>query len=92
MFTLLARHKVEDFDKWMALYEVQRGELAALGVTREAGLRAVADGNDVVVLHEFETREAADGFLAMAQQADMQEMLKAAGIVGPVTFEIFANC
>ena len=33
MFTLLARHKVEDFDKWMALYEAQRGELAALGVT-----------------------------------------------------------
>jgi hypothetical protein len=52
----------------------------------------VADGNDVVVLHEFETREAADGFLAMAQQADMQEMLRAAGIVGPVTFEIFSNC
>jgi len=92
MFTLLARHKVEDFDKWMALYEAQRAELAALGVTREAGLRAVADGNDVVVLHEFETREAADGFLAMAQQVDMQEMLKAAGVVGPVTFEIFANC
>jgi hypothetical protein len=92
MFTLLARHKVEDFDKWMALYETQRGELAAFGVTREAGLRAVADGTDVVVLHEFETREVADGFLAMAQQPDMQEMLKAAGIVGPVTFEIFANC
>jgi len=92
MFTLLARHKIEDFDKWMALYEAQRGELAALGVTREAGLRAVADGNDIVVLHEFGTREAAEGFLTMAQQADMQEMLKAAGIVGPVTFEIFANC
>jgi hypothetical protein len=55
MFTLLARHKVEDFDKWMALYETQRGELAALGVTGEAGLRSVVDGNDVVVLHEFES-------------------------------------
>ncbi len=91
MFTLLVRHKVEDFDRWMALYEAQRAELAAFGVTREVGLRSAVDGNDVVVLHEFETREAADGFLSMAQQADMQEMLKAAGIVGPVTFEIFAN-
>jgi len=52
MFTLLARHKVEDFDKWMALYETQRGELAALGVTGEAGLRSVVDGNDIVVLHD----------------------------------------
>jgi len=43
-------------------------------------------------LHEFATQDAAEGFLAMAQQADMQEMLKAAGIVGPVTFEIFTNC
>lgn len=91
MFTLLARHKVEDFDKWMALYERQRGELAAFGVTGEAGLRSVVDGNDVVVLHEFATQDVAEGFLAMAQQADMQEMLKAAGIVGPVTFEIFTN-
>ncbi|MGA1104422.1 MAG: hypothetical protein ACO3T7_12405 [Pseudomonadales bacterium] len=91
MFTLLARHKVEDFDKWMALYETQRGELAALGVTGEAGLRSVVDGNDIDVLHEFESQDAAEGFLAMAQQADMQEMLKAAGIVGPVTFEIFTN-
>jgi hypothetical protein len=35
MLTLLARNKVEDFDKWMALYETQRGELAAFGVTHD---------------------------------------------------------
>ncbi|MDP4825769.1 MAG: hypothetical protein NWR60_07965 [Candidatus Nanopelagicales bacterium] len=91
MFTLLARHRVEDFDAWMAAYAAQRGQLAALGITREAGLRSVADGNDVIVLHEFETQEAAETFIAMTQQADMQEMLKAAGVVGPVTFEVFAN-
>lgn len=91
MYTLLARHRVSDFDSWMALYEAQRGELAAFGVTREGALRAVADGNDVIVVHEFETRQAADAFLAMARQPDMKEMLKAASVVGPVTFEIFAN-
>ena len=92
MYTLLARHQVADFDTWMALYEAQRGELAALGVTREGALRAAANGNDVIVVHEFETLETAEAFMAMANQPDMQEMLKAAGIVGPVTFEIFANC
>jgi hypothetical protein len=35
--------------------------------------------------------EAAEAFVAMAQQADMQEMMKSAGVVGPVTLEIFVN-
>ncbi len=30
MFTLLARHKVEDFDKRMALYETNRNRTAHL--------------------------------------------------------------
>ena len=91
MVTLLARHQVADFDGWKALYEGQRGQLAALGVTREAALRAAADGNDVVVVHEFDSMEAAEAFVAMAQQPDMQEMMKSAGVVGPVTLEIFVN-
>ena len=91
MVTLLARHQVADFDDWKALYEGQRGQLAALGVTREAALRAAADGNDVVVVHEFDTMEAAEAFVAMAQQADMQEMMRSLGVVGPVTLEIFVN-
>jgi len=91
VITLLARHQVNDFDTWMSLYQSQRSELAALGVTREAALRATADGNDVIVVHEFETLETAEAFIAMANQPDMQEMLKASGVVGPVTLELFTN-
>ena len=91
MITLLARHQVTEFDTWMAAYEAQRGELAAFGVIRETALRSSADGNDVVVVHEFETTAAAEAFLAMAQEPDMQEMLKSSGVVGPVTLELFTN-
>ena len=89
--TLLVRHQLADFDSWMVAYTAQRGQLAALGVIRDAALRASADGNDVVVVHEFQTMEAAEAFVAMANQHDMQEMLKSAGVCGPVSFELFTN-
>ena len=45
----------------------------------------------MIVVHEFETLETAEAFMAMANQPDMQEMLKASGVVGPVTLELFTN-
>ncbi len=90
MITLMARHKVEDWDKWFAFYEAQRGELAQMGISREAALRSSTDGNDVVVIHEFDSMEAAQEFLKMAEAPDMGEMLKASGVLPEtMTMELF---
>ena len=90
MITLIARHQVEDWDKWFALYEEQRGQLGSLGVTGEAALRSTADSNDVVVRHEFDSMEAAEAFMKQMDDPQMIEGLKAAGVKEEtLTFELF---
>lgn len=92
MITLIARHQVEDWDKWFALYEEQRGQLPGMGVTGEAALRSTTDGNDVVVRHEFDSLEAAEAFMKQMDTNDPQtaEMIESAGIkADTMTFELF---
>jgi len=90
MITLMARHTVKDWDTWFAMYQEQRGQLAQMGVTREAALRLATDGNDVVVVHEFDTLEAAQAFLEASQGPDMGQMLEAAGVLPEtMTMELF---
>ena len=67
MITLMARHHVADWDTWFELYQAQRGQLSQMGVTREAALRSSTDGNDVVVIHEFDSIEAAEEFLKASE-------------------------
>ena len=92
MVTLIARHHVQDWDKWFTVYQEQRGMLSQMGVTREAALRSIDDGNDVIVVHEFESEEAANEFLKATEVPEMQEMLQASGVdPETMTMELFEN-
>ena len=86
MIALMARHHVADWDTWFELYQAKRGQLSQMGVTREAALRSSTDGNDVVVIHEFDSIEAAQEFLKASEAPEMAQMLEAAGVKpGPMT-------
>jgi hypothetical protein len=90
MITLMARHQVDDWDTWFQSYQAQRGQLSQMGVTKEAALRASTDGNDVVVIHEFDSIEAAEGFLKASEAPEMAEMMEAAGVKPEtMTMELF---
>ena len=90
MITLMARHQVDDWDKWFDLYQAQRGQLSQMGVTREAALRSSNDGNDVVVIHEFDSMGAAEEFLKATEAPDMVQMLEAGGVrPETMTMELF---
>lgn len=90
MITLMARHQVNDWDKWFDLYQAQRGQLSQMGVTREAALRLSTNGNDVVVIHEFDSMEAAEEFIKATQAPDMAQMLEAGGVKPEtMTMELF---
>ena len=90
MITLIARHHVDDWDTWFELYQAQRGQLSQMGVTREAALRSSTDGNDVVVIHEFDSIEAAQEFLKATEAPEMAQMLEAAGVKPEtMTMELF---
>ena len=90
MITLMARHHVDDWDTWFQLYQAQRGQVSQMGVTREAALRSSTDGSDVVVIHEFDSIEAAQEFLKATEAPEMAQMLEAAGVKPEtMTIELF---
>ena len=90
MITLMARHHVADWDTWFELYQAQRGQVSQMGVTREAALRSSTDGSDVVVIHEFDSIEAAQEFLKASEAPEMAEMMEAAGVQPQtMTMELF---
>ena len=90
MITLIARHQVDDWDKWFAVYEEQRSQLPGMGVTGEAALRSTTDGNDVVVRHEFDSLEAAEAFMKEVQKPEMAEAMRAGGVdPDTLTMELF---
>lgn len=64
MVRMFIRHEVADYDTWRAVYDgFDRG---ALGVVDAAVFRSLDGPNDVTVLHDFETAEAAHAFTEAA--------------------------
>lgn len=86
--TALVRHKVADYDAWRAVYnglaDVQRDG----GVTAESVHRLVGDGDDVLVVHRFDTPGAAEAFF---KNEELQQGMKAAGVEGPPRIEIYQD-
>lgn len=85
--TLIVRHTVADYDAWRSVYE-EVGDLRDKhGCTAERVLRLPADGNDVAVIHDFPTVEAAESFAA---DPELGAAMQRAGVAGPPRIEIFA--
>ena len=57
--TLLARHKVEDFGAWRAVYDSVEPLRKEHGCTDAEVMVDPADGHDVYVVHRFPTLEQA---------------------------------
>ncbi|MGD9695445.1 MAG: cyclase [Thermoleophilia bacterium] len=62
--TVLIRHRVGDFDAWLAVYRGFADAQRAGGVRAHAALSASGDRTDIVVTHTFDSRAAADAYLA----------------------------
>lgn len=72
MYTFIAHHSVADFEKWINWGREGAANtemLAEMGIVESHVYRTV-DGTGVVVIHHFDTLEAADKFMAMAQSAE----------------------
>ena len=65
MRTVMAiHHRVSDFADWKKVYDSVRPMQAEGGVRFQQVLNQQSDPNMVYVTHTFDTREAADAFLA----------------------------
>ena len=82
MVRLYVRHPVTDYAAWRQVYDAFDAERQTFGVTGHAVYRALDDGNDVTVWHDFATREAAEAF---AGSDRLREVMHRAGVAGEPT-------
>ena len=57
-------------------------------MTAESVHRLVGDGNDVLVVHRFQTADAAEAFFG---NHDLHEGMRQAGVEGPPRIEIYQD-
>ncbi len=79
MATLVARHKVQDFVAWKAVYDASDAELKTMGVTSDGVYRSVDDPSEVTVYHDFNGADKAHSF---ADSARLKEVMSGAGVHG----------
>jgi heme-degrading monooxygenase HmoA len=76
---LVIEHGVADFDAWLKVYDEVRGWQHEGGVRFEQVLRSSDDPNRVLVTHAFESRDAAEAFVA---NPELQEAMGRGGVDG----------
>jgi hypothetical protein len=76
---LLVDHRVADFDAWLKVYDEVRQWQHDTGVRFEQVLRSTDDPNRVLVTHAFESRDAAETFVA---NPELQEAMASGGVDG----------
>jgi uncharacterized protein (DUF1330 family) len=86
--TAVVRHKVADYDAWRAVYSTLADLQTNGGVTAESVHRLVGDGNDLLVVHRFETAGAAEAFF---NSDELHDGMQRAGVQGPPTIDIFQD-
>jgi hypothetical protein len=82
MVMVFVRHAVSDFAKWKQAYDDFGPTQKRLGVTKEAVYHGVDDANDVTVMHEFDSVEAAQQFL---DSDEVRSTMESAGVAGEPT-------
>lgn len=88
MVLLLARHKVADAAAFIAGYTGAEASAvrAEYGVSDDSVWATVEDGNDVLVVHHFETEEQAKAFLSADE---LKSAMEALGVVEAPKLQIF---
>ncbi|MDL2401546.1 antibiotic biosynthesis monooxygenase [Rhizobium mayense] len=82
MTTLFVRHDVSDYAAWRKVYDEFRPVQKANGVTAEAVYQATDNPNDVTVIHEFATIEAAQAF---GKLEELKAAMRRGGVLGAPT-------
>ncbi len=62
--TAVVRHKGADYNAWRPVYDGLAGLQSQGGVTAESVHRLIGDGNDVLVIHQFDNADTAEAFFA----------------------------
>lgn len=83
--TLIARHTVEDYGAWRAVYNSLEDLRAQYSCQGAEVLTDPGNRNDIFVLHRFPSLEEAQAF---AGSTGLKEAMGRAGVAGPPRIEI----
>ena len=86
--TAVVRHKVADYDAWRTVYDTLADVQTNGGVTAQSVHRLVGDGNDLLVVHQFETAAAAEAFF---NSGELRDGMQRAGVKAPPTIDIYQD-
>ena len=79
MTYVLVNHKVEDYDKWMTVFNDTSDMLKAQGAKVSSVFRSADDPNQVVVLTQFENLERVKSFV---ESDELRTAMQKAGVKG----------
>ena len=82
MVRLFVRHDVADYATWRKGYDEQDAMRSSGGVKNAEVYVSLDDGNDVTVIHDFDTADAAKAFV---EAPELREIMKAIGVVSSPT-------
>lgn len=86
--TLIARHRVQDYDAWRKVYDNLDGARREYGCTDDEVLVDPEDRREVFVLHRFSTLEQAHAF---AGSTELKEAMEHGGVIGAPRIEIVSD-
>lgn len=81
-------HPVEDYAIWRQAYDDFAGAQQAGGVIMEQVYQDPADPNSVLVLHGFESLDAAQGFLS---SDELKTAMQGAGVAAPPAVRVLSR-
>ena len=87
MATVAVRHHVKDFNTWRAAYDAHGTVRQQLGCTGDTVLREEQDANQVLIITEWPTLDAAHAFVS---DPELPEVMKRAGVEGAPRIEVYA--
>ena len=87
MATVAVRHAVKDFDAWRVAYDEHGTVRKQHGCTGDRVLRDEQDANQVLVLTEWPSLDAAHAF---AGDPSLPEVMQRAGVQGAPRIEVYA--
>ena len=82
----LVLHRVADYDAWRKIYDAFADAQKDGGVTEQSVHRMADDPDNVLVIHKFDTVEAAKAFFA---STELKEAVQRAGVQGEPRIEFF---
>lgn len=83
MVTMFVRHKVNDYESWKSAYDEVGTLRRNVGVTGASVYRDTQNPDFVIITHQFNNLDTANGF---AGSPELKAAMAKAGVAGPPEF------